>query len=84
MGNKVFKISFLLIFLSVTFSQVFADDIWRDIAEKYLKSYEKVDHYWKGNQPYISKETRFYSDNTDNNIYVEYKVSCKDEKDCWY
>lgn len=42
------------------------------------------DYYWKWKEPYISSEKEFFNDNDNKASYIEYKVSCREEKDCWY
>lgn len=63
---------------------VSAFDEYRKVAEEYIKQQSLEDFYWVNKWPYISSEREFFNDNDKQASYIEYKVSCKENKDCWY
>ncbi|RKW22629.1 hypothetical protein D8B46_05025, partial [Candidatus Gracilibacteria bacterium] len=65
-------------------SGVFASDEHRKIAEDYLNEQKVVDYYWQGQSPYISNEKPFYTGDENKPSYMEYKVSCNNDKDCGF
>lgn len=54
------------------------------MAEAKISELEKVVLFWKGKEPKITKEIKFYTYDDRNPSYTEYKVWCKDDQDCWY
>jgi len=42
------------------------------------------DEAWKDNNPVISKETKFYTDDEKQISYIEYKISCDSTPDCGF
>lgn len=57
----------------------------KEEAENYIKE-EISSSYsnWYNKNPKITIETPFYSDNEKKPSYIEYKVSCNSNNDCWY
>lgn len=77
-------VSFLLILWAFWISYVSANNENKIIAENYLKENSEIEFYWKWTNPKIVSEKNFFNDNDKKASYIEYKVSCDKEKDCWY
>lgn len=77
-------LSLLLILWTLWASYVSADDESKKVAENYIKEMENFWPFWKWKKPKIVKETPFYTYDDKNISYIEYKVSCRDDKDCGY
>jgi len=55
-----------------------------NLAKQYIENSLNDDN-WKGKNPYISWEWKnFYTDDEKNPSYIEFKVSCDNQKDCWF
>lgn len=54
------------------------------LANQYIEN-SMEDESWKGNNPYINWEWMyFYTDDEKNPSYIEFKVSCYNNENCWF
>lgn len=59
-------------------------DNFREKAEKYIAEMAEVDPFWKWENPKIVWQTPFYDSDDNKPSYIEYKVSCNRDTNCWY
>lgn len=79
-------LSSLILFSGIQFtlaSEILNYQRGKELAEKYIKN-SLDDELWKNNNPQITKETFFYTDNEKKASYIEFKVSCNNKKDCGF
>lgn len=89
MKKKIFSLVLLIILFWNPFSFTFAKSkVIYERSEKLAKQYIENslnDDNWINKNPYISWEWRkFYTDDEKNPSYIEFKVSCDNQKDCWF
>ena len=53
------------------------------MAHQYIEN-SLEDEAWKGNNPVISAQNKFYTDDAKKVSYIEYKVSCDSTPDCGF
>lgn len=84
MKNKFIRLVVLFVSFLLTYVYTSAYDTKKE-AEIFIKE-ESLSEYsnWYKENPKITKETYFYSDDEKNPSYIEYKVSCNYDKNCWY
>lgn len=81
------KLKFLLVVIIIWLfwlNWVSAFDEHRKVVEEYIESVSTFDHFWKWKNPHISSEKSFFSHDDSKPSYIEYKVSCDKQIDCWY
>jgi len=83
MNTKKIIVSIFVIFI-ITLPFANAKNYSKSMAEAKISELEKVVLFWKGKEPKITKEIKFYTYDDRNPSYTEYKVWCKDDQDCWY
>ncbi len=84
--KKIFVLfsSILLILLSLWNVNAF-DKESQTKAESFIQEESSdKDSTWYKNDPKITKETPFYSDDDKKASYLEYKISCKNTRDCGF
>lgn len=83
MNKKFLKFASLSALAFLPFS-VSANNEAKLEAEKYIKLTFTFDLFWKWKKTHISWEKYFYSADERKPSYIEYKVSCDKQVDCWY
>jgi len=80
-------LSFIFLFSSFWFSfakERLTYDKALGLAKQYIEN-SLSDESWKDNNPYINWEWKyFYTDDEKKPSYIEFKVSCKEEINCWF
>lgn len=89
MKKKILSLVLLVILFWNPFSFTFAKskviyERSENLAKQYIENSLNDDN-WINKNPYISWEWRkFYTDDEKNPSYIEFKVSCDNQKDCWF
>lgn len=68
---------FVIFIITLPFAN--AKNYSKSIAEAKISELEKLVLFWKGKEPKITKEVKFYTYDDRNPSYTEYKVWCKDD-----
>ena len=89
MKKKIIAISIFLSLFINPFSFTFAKEkvIYKkaeNLAKQYIEN-SLEDENWEEKNPYINWEWKyFYTDDEKNPSYIEFKISCNDNLNCWF
>lgn len=89
MKKKILSLVLLVILFWNPFSFTFAKskviyERSENLAKQYIENSLNDDN-WINKNPYISWEwKKFYTDDEKNPSYIEFKISCDNQKDCWF
>lgn len=87
--KKIINVSIVCLVFLITFSFAFAKtklayERAENLALQYIEN-SLEDESWKNNNPKISWEWKyFYTDDEKKPSYVEFKISCDKNPDCWF
>lgn len=79
----------LVLFLTLSFSwlsyavNIFNYESAKSLASDYIIN-SSFDENWKNNNPQINWDAKYFYTDSENPSYIEFKVSCDNNKDCWF
>lgn len=85
--KKLFIFSFIALISFSWFSYAINEFNYNnalEIANKYISDSNSLDDNWKWKNPRIEKEWKYFYTDSDSPSYVEFKVSCDNNSDCWF